>query len=70
MKTVVKSKNPCPFCGKKEWIIFGIEYFGEEGGYFSYLANAIPIIDCYGFTPDEDYYFVDECVFCGALIQG
>ena len=76
----IKSKNPCPFCGKKEWLLWHLidgdnewkEHFSELAKYSYQAIDVKAIVDWVGHSQLSAgfVYLVDECASCGALIQG
>jgi hypothetical protein len=86
MVGTIKSKNPCPFCGKKEWIILSLD---DNDEWLELLvsypclktSNTISLVD-FDIKTWENYetiknssfdgqvIYVDECASCGALVQG
>ena len=79
------SKNPCPFCGKKNWQMWG-RYLGE---WILESENQCAIVDWKGylFGTTEEFMLapqhlhpsftqvfgatsVDVCLSCGAQVQG
>jgi len=78
----IKSKNPCPFCGKKEWTMWFLSSYNEWSQlYIKLIPNTMAFVD-FSMKRLENYeaiknssfdgrtMYVDECVSCGALVQG
>lgn len=70
MKTICKSRNRCPFCGGKEWILRGGWYHDEVLKIEPASEGKIALIDNDDSWNDlQSGQLVDECAKCGAVIS-
>jgi hypothetical protein len=63
---LLRSKNPCPFCGENEWdVSFCVGRYQLKGRSFHYSTPDID--DCSQRKVGGFYaYYLFECVTCGA----
>jgi hypothetical protein len=68
---MVKSKNPCPVCGKKEWIPCFIDVNGSiDLDFCDFGKGSItPVVDLV-ICPERYTEFFDFCINCQTVVTG
>ena len=70
MKQSITSKNPCPFCGNKEWKIT------VQAKALGNLTDEVSLVEDHYYKAIIDYdagylpYGTDTCTKCGAILCG